>query len=317
MVSQSQQTAEFLRPFRQPLRPNTDHRGAVMGHRGHTHLHRGPLRSFVAKLASPTAEQTGNMTSHRWPAVPTGTGQLHLVGGAFAVQARRIEQLEHLVRRRGGVDRLKRVWDANCENTPRMERLADRGVVDAEVACDGMDGQTVLGENALDSLWDFIDQGYHIAGVVGVPHWGTRGEDKTCRGLRDNPGLAPKLGGAIALAFDNGGDGRIVRVDDFTVAELLALGEPSRLFDNVVMGVTGLLQRCVQALASDLTKMHGALQARLSGLCQSGDRRPESEQARFRVTYQTQEHLALATTLAAKTAPDLLEVVMETSGLAL
>jgi hypothetical protein len=41
------------------------------------------------------------------------------------------------------------------------------------------------------------------------------------------------------------------------------------------------------------------------------------EQARCRVTYQTQEHLALATALAAKTAQDLLEVVMETVGLAL
>jgi hypothetical protein len=59
------------------------------------------------------------------------------------------------------------------------------------------------------------------------------------------------------------------------------------------------------------------LQARLSGLCQSGDRLPEIEQARFRGTYQTQEHLALATALAAKTAHDLLEVVMETLGLVL
>jgi hypothetical protein len=59
------------------------------------------------------------------------------------------------------------------------------------------------------------------------------------------------------------------------------------------------------------------LQAGLSGLSQRHDGLPDSKEARFRLAHQAQEHPALATTLATKTAHDLLEVFMETLGVAL
>ena len=84
-MSQLQQTAEFLRPFRQTLLTNTYYRGAVMSHGCPAQLHRSPLRPFVAKLARTAAEQTGHVTFHHRTAVTTGTGQVHLIRGAFAV----------------------------------------------------------------------------------------------------------------------------------------------------------------------------------------------------------------------------------------
>ena len=63
--------------------------------------------------------------------------------------------------------------------------------------------------------------------------------------------------------------------------------------------------------------MDGTCKTRLGGLCQSNDGLSDIEQAGFRVADQPQEHFTLATTLAAKTAHDLLEVVVETLGLVL
>jgi hypothetical protein len=95
------------------------------------------------------------------------------------------------------------------------------------------------------------------------------------------------------------------------------MDESPRLFGNVVMGAQGLLKLGVQALGTGLSAMLGALQAGLSSLGQCHDGLTDGEESRFGLAYQAQEYPALATTLAPKTAHNLLEVLMKTVGLAL
>ena len=96
-MSQSQQTAKLLRPFRQPLLTNTDDGGAVMGHGRHAELYDSALRPFVANLSGPSAEQTGKVSFHHRTAIATGTRPLDLIRGPFTVQARLIQEVEHLL----------------------------------------------------------------------------------------------------------------------------------------------------------------------------------------------------------------------------
>ena len=91
MALQTKQSAELLRPFRQLLLTDAHHGRTVMGHDGHPLLHDSARKAFVAHLAGPAGQQTGDMAFHHRAAVATGTGQLHLVRGALAVQARLIQ----------------------------------------------------------------------------------------------------------------------------------------------------------------------------------------------------------------------------------
>lgn len=288
-----------------------------MGHGCHANLYPDALRPFVANLSGTSAEQTGNVTFHHRTAVATGAGQLHLRGGTLAVQACPIEQIEDLLGCRIGVDGRNGVWDADGENPPLMQHLAHRGIVNAEVACHGMDGQTGRRLEPFEGVLDFINQRQDIACINGIANRCMRGKDEAGRGFRDETGFAAKLGWAIALALQDGGNGGVVSVNDFAVPKPFAMDEPARLLGNVFMRAEGLTERGSQALAPGIIEMSGEFKTRLSGLCQSNDGLSELEQAGFRVAYQAQEHFALATTLAAKTAHDLLEVVVETVCLAL
>jgi hypothetical protein len=90
-----------------------------------------------------------------------------------------------------------------------------------------------------------------------------------------------------------------------------------RLFGDVGMGAQGLLQLCGQALGTGLSTMVRAVQGGLRCLGQRCNGRPEIEETRFRLADQAQEYPALPTTLAAKLAHDLREVLMKTLGLTL
>ena len=92
-----------------------------------------------------------------------------------------------------------------------------------------------------EGVLNFVDQRQDIAGIVGIAHRCMRGKDEACRGLRDETRLTAELGWAIALALENGGNGRVVRIDDFAVSKPFAMDEPTRLFGDVLMGAAGLL----------------------------------------------------------------------------
>ena len=86
---------------------------------------------------------------------------------------------------------------------------------------------------------DLVDQGQDVADITGIAHRQPRGEHEARGGLGENPGLAAKLGGAVALAFADRGNGGIVGIDDFTAGQGLAVGEAARLGDNLLMGDRG------------------------------------------------------------------------------
>src|SRR5258708_4078872 len=125
-------------------------------------------------------------------------------------------------------------------------------------------------------------------------------KDKACRWLRDDPGLAPKWGGAVALALEDGGASAIVGIDDFTVGEALALGQSARLLTDGAMGLQGGVEVCCQARARRLAQWRGALKALLGGLGQRGNRQAMLQQRCFRLADQAHKDFALAPALPAK-----------------
>jgi hypothetical protein len=257
------------------------------------------------------------VTFHDWAARATGTGQVHLVGSPLSAQACFRQYPLHVRlggRRREGFDG---VWDAYRQNPTRMQRLPHCRIVDTEVPCHGMHGEAMRCLDPGEGLVDFVNQRQDIAGITGIAHRRMRGKDEACRRFRDEARLAAKLDCTIALSLENRGNGCVVRIDNFTVPQPFAMDEPSRLCGNVIMGAQGLPQLRGHTLALGLTERLDTGQLHLGGLCQSDDRGPESEQARFRLAHQAQEDLALATTLATKAAHDLLEVFVEAVGMAL
>jgi hypothetical protein len=140
MALQTQQLAEFLRPFRQAVLLNAYHRRRVVRHHSHPHLSDRPALTFVGAARYPTAQEAGNETFDYRAAGAPGAGNLRLVGGALAIQARRGQQpAAGLGRWRRG-ERLDRVRDAHSENPPGRQRLAQRGVIQGQSPSQRVEG---------------------------------------------------------------------------------------------------------------------------------------------------------------------------------
>ena len=134
-----------------------------------------------------------------------------------------------------GLDRFDGLGDAHAQNATRMEGLPHHGIVEAQISCYRVHLPLWPCVDALNRVLDLVKQGQHITGIARIA-WGHEvGEDKTGRGFRDDAGLSAKLRWAIALAFDNRGNGGIIGIDKFAVAELLALGQLGGLFPDVGM----------------------------------------------------------------------------------
>ena len=85
-----------------------------------------------------------------------------------------------------------------------------------------MDAEPLGHADTVDGALDLVEPGEHLAGIARMTRGHTIGNDQARGRLRHNARFAAKLRRAIALPFDDGGHGRIVGIDDFTVAELLA-----------------------------------------------------------------------------------------------
>ena len=81
--------------------------------------------------------------------------------------------------------------------------------------------------------------------------------------------IKPPVRGTIALALHNGGNGGIMGIDDFTVGQLLALGQPPRLRADVPMRFLRRAQVSGQALPRGHAQMGGLLEG-LVGLLRQG-----------------------------------------------
>ena len=141
-----------------------------------------------------------------------------------------------------------------------MQRLAYRRIIDPEIARHRVDLPALASANPVDGPLDLIEQGDHITGIVRIAGWYPGGKDKAGGGFRHEAGFAPKLGRAIALPFEDGSNGQIVGIDEFTVAELLALGQPARLLADLRLGGQGAAQLPGQPLPLNGGERLGLLQ---------------------------------------------------------
>ena len=88
-----EQLAEFLSARGQTPIADTADRRRVVRHDRHRRVAHGAVPAFVAQLASPPTQQTGNDTFDHRTAVASRAGQLHLAGSAFAMQVGAGKQL--------------------------------------------------------------------------------------------------------------------------------------------------------------------------------------------------------------------------------
>ena len=105
-----------------------------------------------------------------------------------------------------------------------MERLTQCLVMDAEVARHRLDPEALRCLDVCNRPLDFGQQGQDIAGIARIPFRHPVGKDKARGRVRRDAGLAAKLRGTIALAFEDGSDSEIVGIDQFTVTVVFGRG---------------------------------------------------------------------------------------------
>src|SRR5262247_483988 len=178
---------------------------------------------------------------------------MDLIRGACAVSAGLSEDIEDVLGTRIGLDRLDRFGDTHGQNAAGMEGLPQDGIIEPQLTR----------HRVYLALWsclaplygplDLVKQGQPITRITRIPCGHEGGKDKTGRGFRGDAGLTAKLCRAIALAFDNRSNGGIVGIDQFTVAELLAVGKPCGLLPDVFMVAHRRGERQSETLALGLT----------------------------------------------------------------
>jgi len=212
---------------------------------------------------------------------------------------------------------LNGLGDANREYGSLMERLPQRRIIDAEITRHRMDLEPWGCPDTLDGPLDLVEQGQHITGIARIALGDPVGKDETGGGLRHKAGFAAKLGGAIALAFEDGGNSGIVGVHDFTVAELFALGELGGLLAEVRMTAHRRVERIGQTLARGGAQRCRVRKEVLGLLPKRGDGFAKLQELLFSVAHQCHEDVPLPSALATKAPHDFFEFLLEALGLAL
>src|SRR5713226_2799152 len=311
MTLQPQQSAELLRPCRQAILLDAGQCRRVVGQGCHSHLHDRPPMASVSEVRGPSAQQAGNDAFDHRSAVATSTGEMDLVRGALSVQPCLLQHPQHVLRGRRGRERLDGVRDAHRENPSGMQRRTQGGIVERQVASHRVDGGGAPTRDLRHGVLDFVDQGQHEAGITRIADRELHGKDEARGWLDDNPWLAAKLSGTVALPFANRSNGQIVGIDDFAMGQRLAIGQPAGLFFDVLMGRYGSCELRVQTLTLPLRQVRAAVQALLRCLGQRKNLMPNFQQVLLGLAYQRHKHLALPAALPAEAAHDLGEVVLE------
>ena len=158
------------------------------------------------------------------------------------------KQLADVLRGRHWAERLDRGREAHGENPPGVQYLTQLGVVQGQLPRQRVDRQRgAAGGDSAQGVLHFIDQGHHRAGSTGIPDRQRKGEKEARGGLSDKARLAAKLRGAVALAFANGGKRGIIGIDNFTLGQGLAVGEPAGLGGDLLMSGEGCAELGGQA----------------------------------------------------------------------
>ena len=310
-ASQAQSSAEHSGPFRQTIFVDTHQGCRVVRHDRHPRLDDRATMAFVGETPSSTAQQAGNDAFHDRSAISTGAGQVHLGGSPDAVQVRRVQHPSDILRCRYQGEGLDGFRDPYGEHPPRMQGVPQGGVIERQIARERMDDRAGTRPDPGDCLFHLVAQGLHIAGITGMAHRQMQGKAEPGRRLSDEARLAAKLGGAVAFALTNGGNGGIVGVDDLAVGQGLALRQAARLVCDPVMCLKGGRELGVQTRALRRRQLGRAVQARLGGPCQRQDRLSQLQQVRLRLAYQRHQHAAHPPALAAEAAHQLCEVLLE------
>src|SRR5712691_245614 len=317
MRFQTQQPAKFLRPFRQPILLNAHQRCRVVRHDGHAHVHHRPSMTFVSDVGGPSTQQVLNKTFDHRSAVSTGAGQVDLVGGTLSVQARLMQHLADLLLRGRRRERCDRPRNAHRQNASGMEGLPQRCIIEGEVTGQGVDDRLALCSDPGDGVLHFVDQGQHITLIAGIADGEMEGEREARGHIGENAGFFAKLGGTVALTFQNWRNGEVIRVDEFALRQRLASREASGLFFDVLMGLYSRRKLGVQARALVLRKLPGAAQALLGCPSQRQDLLSHLKYVLFGLAHQRHKHFPFASALPAKAPHELLEVMLELASLPL
>ena len=215
-----------------------------------------------------------------------------------------MQQVMDLLRCGMGLNGFDRLGNADRQNASGMQRLAYGGVIGPQIARDRMDSQLAWPRDPCNGRLYFVHQGHHIAGIAGIRCGHAVRKDKARGRVRRDAGLTTKLCGTIALALDDGRDGEIVGIDQFTVEQCLALGEPGGLLADVGMAAQGRLERRGDPLALGVTERRRLVQEPLGLLPQRGNGCSKLQKLLLRVAHQAHQDSALTTALAAKAPHD-------------
>ncbi len=207
------------------------------------------MMALVGDLSDTTAKQTLNKAFDHRSAVATRTGEMNLIECTFPVQTRLIKNPKYLLLAWAGVDWLDCAWNAHRKNPLRVQGLAQRVIIEGQIASQRVDGRLELARQPADDVLSAFNQRSHIATITGVASWQMPREDKTRDHVGTNTGLFTKLHRTVTLALHNGRNRRIVFIDDFAMQKLLAVYQAARLVFDTLMVFRGLLELARQALA--------------------------------------------------------------------
>lgn len=198
-----------------------------------------------------------------------------------------------------------------------MEGLTQEGVVETQITCYRVNLPLRPCPDTVDGALDLFEQGQPITRIARIALRHQIGKDKTGCWFRCDAGLSAKLRGTIALAFENRGKGEIVGIDQFTVAQLLALGQPGGLCTDVFMVAHRRGEGKGETLTLGLTQGERLFEALFGLEGKDFDRLAACQKLLFSMSHQLDKDMPLAATASAKTPHDLCEFLCEASGLAL
>jgi hypothetical protein len=213
------------------------------------------------------------------------------------------------------LDGFDRLGDAHREDAPGMECLPQRLIIDAEVTRPRMDPEALRCRDACHRLLDCVQEGQDIAGIARIPCGYAVCKDKARGRVRHDAGLTAKLRGTIAFPFEDGSAREIVGIDQLTVQQLLAMGEPGGLRADVGMAAQCRVERLSDTLALGVTERRRLVQEMLGLLPQCGNGLAKLQELLLRVAHQLYQDPALTTALAAKAPHDFFQLLVELLGL--
>ena len=214
-----------------------------------------------------------------------------------------------------GVNGLDALGDANRENPSLMERLTQCRVIDAKVTRDRVEPELGRSLDTRDGALDLVEQGQHRAGIVRIPLGHPIGKEKARGWFRRDTGLATKLRGAIALAFEDGSDGEIVGIDQFTVAEFFPLGERGGLRADVRMAAHRRVERIGQTRARGVAQRCRLVKELLGVLPKRGEGLSKRKELLVSLAHQLHEDVPLPSALATKAPHGFFQLLVEVVGL--